>query len=486
MTHKGALRTRLSYLLALSVLLTSGVLTLARPAASYSPVLTASRFMALTAAGNAGTITAAQGDVRLNLIDAGTVAVTLSGTWSATVQFEGTVNGSDWFAVNAYPPTALSAVTSATANGNWIVPCAGLGTLRIRSSAFTSGTIVVTLRNAVASFFAPGSAGGTFVADTELPAAAALGDADPAAPVTPTVGAAQMILDAAGPNLTRVRAAKNLADNAAGGTFSPSGMAALNASSNWDRVRTAPGATGTTGTGLLAEGPLLFDVVGGVNYIRQAGDGSGRSIMVGAAATGAATTGNPVLAGVSDSAGNTATLLLQSAGASSLRTWLFDGTNPIVSGTAADGNATSNRGVFVTARMQGYNGTTLDLWRSNINASLHGSAATGTGTVNTDITNFNGRYITIHANVTNYNGGSVLFKLQTQDANGIFYDIPLATTGAVTSGADIILEVGPNSWPANATPVFYANQHLPRLIRIVQTVATATVTFSASYEVGTS
>jgi hypothetical protein len=70
--------------------------------------------------------------------------IQLSGTWVGTVQFEQTLdNGTTWIAKTVYPALGGAAVTSATANGQWKFACGGETQVRVRCSAFTSGTIVV-------------------------------------------------------------------------------------------------------------------------------------------------------------------------------------------------------------------------------------------------------------------------------------------------------------------------------------------------------
>jgi hypothetical protein len=504
---------------------------------------------------------AAQGDVRLNLIDASTAAVTISGTWVATVQFEGTVDGSNWVAVNAYVPSTLAAVTSATANGTWIVPAAALGTIRVRSSAFTSGTIAVTIRNVGGSFFSPASAGTTTVTATQgtpaadgsanawkvqgavaqagtitgvnpvaigindgssvlryaagvnqvnattgngllamapmawdgtnfqkaLQASAATGTAG-----TGLMGAGQLLFDLAG-GTNYIRQAGDTSGRAmsVGAAADNAALAGnplrigISDGTNIQTPKQVTSATGTTGTGLLGVGNLLFDSVGGTNYVRQTGDGSGRAMVVGAAATGAAVAGNPVLVGATDGSAVATSLQVQSNAQPNLRVGIFASASQASVNSGADGMNGAIAGLNVIAPSYGFNGTTSDRNRNNVNAIIHASAVTGTGTVNTDVTNYNARFFIVHVNVTLFNGGTVLTKLQQQDANGVFTDIPGATTGAVaTPNTDIFLTVGPNTWPANTAANFYANFPLPRLIRIVTTTATASVTFSNAYEMG--
>lgn len=69
------------------------------------------------------------------------VGFTAIGVLTAT--FEGSLDGTNWFTLNAYPVVGgVALVTTAAANGNWFVPTAGLDSFRIRVSAYTSGSVV--------------------------------------------------------------------------------------------------------------------------------------------------------------------------------------------------------------------------------------------------------------------------------------------------------------------------------------------------------
>src|SRR3990167_3322134 len=74
----------------------------------------------------------------------GNGTIVISGTWAATLQFEGTLSGSTWFALNVVPQGTSTFVTSTTANGEWQIPLALVG-VRVRASAYTSGTASVNL-----------------------------------------------------------------------------------------------------------------------------------------------------------------------------------------------------------------------------------------------------------------------------------------------------------------------------------------------------
>lgn len=83
--------------------------------------------------------------------NAAATVINLSGTFTATLQFEGTADAtgcstsSTWVAVSASPLPSGAAVTSATATGTWRVNAAGLTCIRTRASAFVSGPAVVKI-----------------------------------------------------------------------------------------------------------------------------------------------------------------------------------------------------------------------------------------------------------------------------------------------------------------------------------------------------
>ena len=72
-------------------------------------------------------------------------AIQLTGTWVATIQFEGSVDGTNYQALLAKASETGTGVTSATANGIWGVPVSGLRYVRVRASAYTSGTVHVVI-----------------------------------------------------------------------------------------------------------------------------------------------------------------------------------------------------------------------------------------------------------------------------------------------------------------------------------------------------
>jgi hypothetical protein len=91
----------------------------------------------------------------------GAIAVVLEGTWAATVQFEGSADGgTTWVSVNATPVPSGAAVTSTTASGTWTVSVVGLSYFRVRASAYSSGTVQVSLNSAIGAVGSGGAISG--------------------------------------------------------------------------------------------------------------------------------------------------------------------------------------------------------------------------------------------------------------------------------------------------------------------------------------
>lgn len=95
-----------------------------------------------------GSLTAADQAATLTPTGVGQATVQITGTWVATVVFEASVDGTNFFSVNAIVPTTGAIAASATANGQWLVSVAGYNRFRVRCSAYTSGTIVVSIEAA--------------------------------------------------------------------------------------------------------------------------------------------------------------------------------------------------------------------------------------------------------------------------------------------------------------------------------------------------
>jgi len=96
-----------------------------------------------------GTITALNGSVPVNAQGDYTVSANITGTWVGTLVAEGQLADSTWIILPMYiiSPTTIPYVStfSTTANGAFLITGGGYYQVRIRASAYTSGTVSVAL-----------------------------------------------------------------------------------------------------------------------------------------------------------------------------------------------------------------------------------------------------------------------------------------------------------------------------------------------------
>lgn len=97
-----------------------------------------------TTSGNINAASGGGSTVSLPILYMGRQTIQVSGTWSATLLFEATINGSNWVAVYGSPIGGGPLVASTTANGVWEFSLA-VKQIRVRCSAYTSGTAVAAL-----------------------------------------------------------------------------------------------------------------------------------------------------------------------------------------------------------------------------------------------------------------------------------------------------------------------------------------------------
>jgi hypothetical protein len=91
-------------------------------------------------------LAAANAELRLSGSDEkwSKLGVQVVGTFTATFVAEGSNDGgTTWVAIGMLPWAGGAAVASATAAGGWWVPTDGMALVRIRVSAYTSGTLNV-------------------------------------------------------------------------------------------------------------------------------------------------------------------------------------------------------------------------------------------------------------------------------------------------------------------------------------------------------
>lgn len=115
--------------------------------------------MSMQSVPKSGNITAAQASanasVSIETIQAGTVGIKITGTFSATLTFEATMDGTNWDLVPAYTIGTSPALATGTTNtaGFWRASVAGYAQFRVNCPVtYSSGTAVVTLVPCLATF----------------------------------------------------------------------------------------------------------------------------------------------------------------------------------------------------------------------------------------------------------------------------------------------------------------------------------------------
>lgn len=104
------------------------------------------------------------GCLTLTVAGYGTVGVQVTNTFSGTLQMIGSVDRTNFSAVNCTPPNSTNPVTTTTATGTWTCDVAGLNQFQIGFSVYNSGTATVTLQASPAGSArgqAPAGSGGT-------------------------------------------------------------------------------------------------------------------------------------------------------------------------------------------------------------------------------------------------------------------------------------------------------------------------------------
>jgi hypothetical protein len=157
-----------------------------------------------------GTITDTVGTVEMAGAGLSTVGIGVSGSWAGTLVAETTAGDGVWDPVPLVDNTLGSAALSTTSNGNYLLGVAGSLTVRVRATAWTSGTATIyaegtsapagvflsrsipTGLNSIGTVGLNAGTNSIGKVDSELAAAAALADAV-ANPTVPKVGAAELL-----------------------------------------------------------------------------------------------------------------------------------------------------------------------------------------------------------------------------------------------------------------------------------------------------
>ena len=230
---------------------------------------------------------------------------------------------------------------------------------------------------------------------------------------------------------------------------------------------------------------LGLDTNGGVTQGQPNAGGTASWPVQGAAASGAAATGNPVLVGGSD--GTNAQAWLSGTGSGAGMQRVATGINT----AAADATANAAGFTFIdnagigripTFWPMSFNGVTWDRQRNNIDVTLLASASRTTTQTSADITTFNLGAISVFLNMTVVGTGSVTLTINGKDpASGVYYNI--LTGAAVVTNVGNLYRVMPGI-PAVANKD--VNAYLPRIIQLVVTANNANpATYSVGYTLHT-
>lgn len=97
-----------------------------------------------------GALTAVQATAQVVCGGRSVVAVAIAGTFVATLIPEATIDGANWFAVDMFGLNGDAPIRSDAAVISGVIPCAGYYAVRLRCSAYTSGTANVALNASAA------------------------------------------------------------------------------------------------------------------------------------------------------------------------------------------------------------------------------------------------------------------------------------------------------------------------------------------------
>lgn len=76
----------------------------------------------------------------------GTAGVVISGAWSGTISFEGSINNIDFVPIFVQEISGTKLTSSTIANGQFLVNTSGMFAIRVKMTAFTSGTADIVMQ----------------------------------------------------------------------------------------------------------------------------------------------------------------------------------------------------------------------------------------------------------------------------------------------------------------------------------------------------
>lgn len=111
-----------------------------------------------------GTNCPGNGCVTYQIAGQGSIGINISGTWSGTITFQGSVgpsSSSTFDSILGFPSNSTTGVTTTTGNGTWFFTIAGLSQVRVIFTSYTSGTASVIQRSTTAARKGNGGNGGS-------------------------------------------------------------------------------------------------------------------------------------------------------------------------------------------------------------------------------------------------------------------------------------------------------------------------------------
>lgn len=103
---------------------------------------------------NSGDIIALNGTVQADDVDNfPSAAVLVTGTWVGTLTFEGSTDGTNFKTMLAILLDGSNMVSSTTGNNSFLISTSGLKTVRLKMTAYTSGTATVLIQGAKSQAF---------------------------------------------------------------------------------------------------------------------------------------------------------------------------------------------------------------------------------------------------------------------------------------------------------------------------------------------
>jgi hypothetical protein len=409
---------------------------------------------------SSGTITGASQNVAHALVGKSGVAIQITGVWVGTLQFEGTVDGTNWVAINGVVAGTSTPGPTTTANGVVRLTPSGLAQVRIFSTAWTSGTATINFR-------ASDATGGTFLNQSLTAGANIIGKVgiDQTTPGTTNGVVVTTALPTGANAIGSITNTSFIATQATPANLQMSATQVVGSAATRWFAQISDGtnspAVKAASTAAAATDPALVVSIAGANAAIKIGDGTNNAAIK-AASTAAAFTDPALTADVRPG-----------------------GALVTASAALADGLANPTLGQQAVLPSL-FNGTTWDRQRGmggNLTTGDTGAkTATGNGAT---ITNIGNKGIQIVLNMGAVTGTTPTFVLKVQssvDGGTNWVDVPGATTASLVATGIFGISIYPGQAVTAGTTttgtIATASGILPRTWRVVWTIGGTTPSFT--------